>query len=75
MPKIGEHIIYVDPRGEDRPAVVTNVFGSDANASVNVVFVNDDDAQTDNYGRKIERATSVPAKSGQPAHGNYWRAV
>jgi hypothetical protein len=29
-------------------------------------------SQTDSYGQKIERATSVPRREQQQAHGNYW---
>jgi len=72
MINIGQAVTYVDPRGQDRPAVVTNVFGKDDTPSINVVFVNDDESQSDNYGRKIERATSVPHGDQQKAHGNYW---
>lgn len=70
--KVGDHVIYVDPTGGHRPSVLTNVFGSGDTPSVNVVFVNDDENQTDTYGRKIERATSVPHREQQKAHGNYW---
>lgn len=67
-------VIYTDPTGKDRHALVTNVFGpSDKHPSVNVAFVNDDGNQTDSYGHKIERATSTPHQSGQFAHGNCWR--
>jgi hypothetical protein len=71
----GQHVIYHDPIGKPRPAVVTNVFGSGETPSINVVFVNDDEKQTDNYGQKIERSTSVPHKNQQFAHGNYWLPV
>jgi hypothetical protein len=71
--KIGDHVKYFDPRGKERPAVVTNMFGNEK-GSVNVAFVNDDPAQYDSYGQKIERATSVPHHEQQQAHGNYWLA-
>lgn len=74
-PNIGDPVIYVDPRGNERPALVTSTFsgGEEAEDGCNVVFVNDDDHQHDTYGRKIERATSVCHQSVQPAHGNYWK--
>lgn len=68
---IGQHVNYYDPVGKKRPAVVTNVFGI-TNPSINVVYANDDENQTDNYGRKLERSTSVPHRFHQQAHGNYW---
>lgn len=41
--------------------------------SLNVVYVAEDGSKTDSYGRQIVRATSVPPKSAQSAHGYYWR--
>lgn len=71
---IQQAVTYVDSTGVPRPALVTNVFaGMNGGADgVNVVVVCDDLNQSDNYGRKIERFTSVCHKSAQPAHGNYW---
>jgi hypothetical protein len=66
---VGSPCTYVDPVGQPRPAIITAVHGSEC---VNVVFVNDDKAQTDNYGRKTERATSVVSSARQQAHGNYY---
>lgn len=40
--------------------------------SINVVFVVSDEAKTDSYGRQIDRATSVPHRQLQSAHGYYW---
>lgn len=74
--EIGKNVTYVDSFGHERHALVTNVFkGHDYNNtpdSCNVVVVNDDAAQTDTYGNKIERFTSVCHKSVQSARGNYW---
>jgi hypothetical protein len=42
------------------------------NPSINLVFVSDDDSQSDPYGRQIARQTSVCHKNSQPAHGMYW---
>lgn len=69
---IGKHVIYVDPTGVERPALVTNCWGHEM-PSINVVFVANDPAQSDTYGHKIERATSVPHRGHQQANGNYWR--
>lgn len=43
--------------------------------SLNLVFVTDDETQTDPYGRQIARNTSVCHKSAQAAHGMYWKNV
>lgn len=72
--KKGMHVIYVDTVGKDRDALVTAVHGpADKNPSINCVIVNDDDAQTDTYGNKTERWSSVSHQSAQWAHGNHWR--
>lgn len=75
--KIGDAVVYVDPLGKDRPALVTAVwageYGSTNPPGVNLVFIADDPARDDGYGRQLERATSVIHKSVQPAHGNFWR--
>lgn len=40
---------------------------------INVVFVSDDIARQDTYGRQIERATSCNHKLQMNVHGFYWR--
>jgi hypothetical protein len=73
---IGSPVTYVDSTGHVRPALVTNCFGPlESKPSINVVVVNDDDNQTDTYGRKIERFTSVVHQDNQYAHGNYWKPI
>lgn len=72
--EIGSAVVYVDPVGQERPAVVTNTFGDENCPSVNVVFVCKDATMTDNYGRQIGRQTSVTHQSKQGAPGNYWKA-
>jgi hypothetical protein len=73
---IGSPVTYVDSTGHARPALVTNCFGPlESKPSINVVVVNDDDNQTDTYGRKIERFTSVVHQDNQYAHGNYWKPI
>jgi hypothetical protein len=73
---IGSPVTYVDSVGHARPAIVTNCFGPlESNPSINIVVVNRDENQTDTYGRKIERFTSVVHERNQFAHGNYWKPV
>ena len=70
------HVVYVDTLGKDRDALVTAVHGpADKSPSINLVVVNDDDAQTDSYGNKTERSSSVSHQSNQWARGNHWRFV
>lgn len=73
---VGQMVNYVDTEGQRRMALVTAVHpGMSGQADgINCVGVNKDENQTDSYGRKLERWTSVPHKTGQPAQGNYWFA-
>ena len=65
----GAACVFVDPRGVAHPALITEVWGPQC---VNVVYVNDAEGQTDSYGQKLLRSTSVMHGSLQQAHGNYW---
>lgn len=71
--EIGQAVTYVDTVRKERPALVTAVHGSGDTPSINVVFVNNDETQRDDYGRKIERASSVSHQSSQQAPGRYWK--
>lgn len=77
QPEIGNHVIYVDKHGVPHSALVTNEFGDPKNRaeefSVNLLYVNPDEGQGDQYGRQILRESSVPPKRFQSAHGNYWQ--
>jgi len=76
MLKVGDPVTYVDSLAKERPALVTAVWGNFDNGNVpaiNIVIINLDENQSDSYGRKIERWTSVVHQSRQPAHGNYWK--
>lgn len=68
-PVIGQRIVYTDTYGKTCDALVTNVFSRDC---VNMVIVNSDESQKDDYGRKIFRVTSCMRKSEMSAHGNFW---
>jgi len=73
---IGSHVFYVDERGIQHHALVTanwNITEADPNGSLNLVYVSDNEAETDQYGRQIKReATSVVHETKQSAHGRYW---
>ena len=82
QPHVGELVWYVDHHGNQRQAFLTAIHG-DASykedddelvwaPSVNVVLVSLDSDKTDSYGRQIERDSSVPHATAQPAMGNYW---
>ena len=69
MPVIGGHVVYTDSVGKKHDALVTNVFGL---YCINLVYVEDDENQTDGYGRKIARQSSNMRRSENSAHGNFW---
>jgi hypothetical protein len=72
MPQIGDHVTWHDPYGKPHDALVTAVWGQGETPSINVVVVNLEEGQTDTYGQKIARETSVVHKSQQAAHGRFW---
>lgn len=76
VPVVGQLVTYHDPHGKAHPALVTNVGYDSPTTWLNVVYVNDDETQRDDYGRKLCRATSVSHHSahGDKMWGNYWTA-
>ena len=71
--QVGQAVTFVDARGQERAALLTAIHGQDETPSVNLVFVSDDPARNDPYGRQIERESSVVHESNQAAHGMFWR--
>ena len=70
---VGGLVTFHDTRGVERAALVTAVHGSPENKpAINLVYVSGDENQTDDYGRKTVRASSVVHEDNQSAHGNYW---
>lgn len=69
-PEVGQAVKYVDPSGEEHNALVTNSWGENC---VNLVYVSGDANKTDQYGRQIERSTSVVEKCIQQAPGQYFQ--
>lgn len=70
-PKVGEHVIHIDPVGVEHDALVTNVFSKQC---INLVFVSGDNARQDGYGRQVERCSSHQRlTSDRGARGNSWR--
>lgn len=71
--KIGGPVTFVDTRGRECAGIVTNIHGPiDSKPSINLVYVCLDEDQTDDYGRKTARASSVVHADQQSAHGNYY---
>lgn len=77
FPKVGDEVVYHDPKGTPHKALLTAVWGQEETCGsipcCNVVFVSSDPERQDNYGRQLERETSVVHKTHSSAHGNYWR--
>jgi len=75
--QVGAHVIFVDSRGLEHNALVTEWHGTSSELNepaINLVFVSGDVRRVDTYGRQIERdPTSVVHKSHQSAPGNFWR--
>ena len=72
--RVGQPVIFVDAVGKTHNAIVTADWSYGGTpASVNLVFVSDDEALTDPYGRQIVRKTSVVHQGQQAAPGMYWK--
>lgn len=52
-------VVYLDEYGQMRDALITNDFNKEHDGLVNLIFVSNDENKTDNYGRQLERRTSV----------------
>lgn len=75
--KEGDVVIYHDETGTPFNALVTSggyEYSDDKSTCwINVLFVSDDVTKKDNYGRQIERSSSVSHVSKTSAWGRYWR--
>jgi hypothetical protein len=67
--RVGDIVVYVDPTGKPHNALVTAWWGKDC---CNLVYVVSDERKRDDYGRQIEHSSSVPRKSENWPHGNYF---
>lgn len=74
-PKIGDAVVFVDDRRQERDALLTDVHGGpgDETPSVNLVYVSSDADRKDAHGRQFERESSVVHEEHQSAGGMYWR--
>lgn len=69
---VGDHVIFHKPDGTPCDALITAVWSQEC---VNVIYVSDDTARQDSYGRQFERATSVPRVSSSAVHGYNFRTA
>lgn len=72
IPEVGDVVVYHEPDGQGRNALITSVHGGSPYYLVNLIFVSGNENETDVYGRQTSRATSVTHKSNTDVHGNYW---
>lgn len=80
-PRVRDSVIYHDSKGSPHNALLTCVFDQDIYGPddltslpcVNLVYVTEDRARDDSYGRQIVRETSQVHKTSMPTHGHYWR--
>lgn len=80
--RVGDVVLYTDELGVAHRALVNQVW-DDITAyktktewpGVNLVYVNKDEGMKDQYGRQIQRATSVVHISNQAAPGRYWQTI
>lgn len=81
----GQRVIFVDEVMVRHEALVTEWHGetreleagehhpaTTSEPAVNLLIVSTDEQKRDQYGRQIERSSSIVHRSSQGAHGNYW---
>jgi hypothetical protein len=72
---IGKPVSFADPWGKLHEAFITYCFSvgeDDEPMCINVVFVSQDAAKTDQYGRQVERYTSVMRRGEFSTHGMWF---
>ncbi len=71
MKKIGDHVIYVDPKGIQYDALVQQVWSE---ICINLVHISSNVDEQDSYGRQIKHVTSIQHQSMMPGvPGFYWK--
>jgi hypothetical protein len=71
---IGSHVIFTDENFWEHDALVTAIWGDpDKKPTINLLYVSGDESKTDQYGRQIERPTSIQHAEFNSAGGYCWR--
>ena len=77
---IGDEVIFIDSKRQEHNALVTHVWGAETypddggiRPSLNLVYVLADDKRDDQYGRQLQRETSVVHQQLNAAGCNAWR--
>lgn len=59
-PKVGDPVVVTDEYGKTHNGLVTAVHGPQC---INAVYLSDDEAKRDPYGRQVERLSSLQEKA------------
>lgn len=74
--EVGQQVVFVDSRRQWHQSLVTAVWSGSGsrveNPCINLVFVSGDTSKADQYGRQIERETSVVHYGDSTAPGQCW---
>lgn len=70
IPSVGDAVVFCDTGSVDHNALITVVHGPQC---VNLLCVSNDPDKQDQYGRQIERYSSVQRMADHTAHGYYFR--
>jgi len=71
---IGSHVLFTDEHFVEHDALVTAIWGDpEKKPTINLLYVSGDDSKTDQYGRQIERPTSIQHAKDNSAGGYCWR--
>lgn len=75
---VGTAITYVDEYSKEHNALCTTAWGGaiyedgKPGPTINLLFMADDEAKRDTYGRQVERRSSCCHKLNTTAPGNFW---
>lgn len=71
--QLGDVVVYVDTLRKKHNALVTAIHGDpEDNPSINLLIVSTDVNKDDQYGRQIERQSSIVHSSSQSAAAQCW---
>lgn len=71
-PVIGQAVKVVDELGVKHDGLVTAVHGPEC---INALYLSSDPAKHDQYGRQVERLSSLQKQSQYTAHGRYYFTI
>jgi len=78
---VGDHVIFTDTHRKQHSALVTEVWDSgveqrrDSLPAINLLYVVKDETRMDQYGRQIERESSVVPVESNSAEANCYQLL